>query len=124
MIKQQPKKSFETGSILKLFTDGVWFLLFFVSKGSGLIYYFLDFLSDHKRNKEMETKIGESIFFSFLMSTGHLYYYPSDTSNRVFVYSLCFLFLVVLLAYTENLAAFLANDSAITIIISFQDVVN
>ena len=124
ITKQQPKKTFEAGSILKPFTDGVWFLLFLTSIGSGLIYYLLDFLSHRKGNKEMETKMGESIFFSFLTGTGHLYYRPDYTSNRVFTFSLCFLFLVVSSAYTANLAAFLVNDSAITTITSFQDVVN
>merc|ERR1712151_401022 len=114
----------EMWAILKPFTSGVWIMTFITLLISGLLYYFLDFMSHVTNNVEMETKMGESVFYSFLTSTGHCNYTPTDTSNRIFAFSLTFLFLVIASAYTANLAAFMVNDNTSMTINTFQDVVD
>ena len=126
MIKknQETGHKFEMFAIMEPLSYEVWIMIFVTLMLSGLLYYFLDYMSHLTRNVKMETKMGESVFNSFLISTGHCYYVPTDTPNRIFTFSLTFLFLVIASAYTANLASFMVNDKVDKTINTFQDVVD
>lgn len=103
------------------FTTELWVLVIVTTIASGVVYYLLDYMNTLGRGgnkKETELNLVESIYFACIGFTGHLIHLPKKAAPQILVLSMCFLFLLIMAAYTANLASFLVVRNTPGIIIT------
>lgn len=126
MVRRQPEAddSFNILTFLEPFSWGVWVLVVGTTIVSGLVYYAIEYIGCDGDQSKMEVNMHESIFQSFLNATGQYIYDPREPGNRLIAFFTCLLFLIVLAAYTANLASFLVIRNTPALVINdIQDVV-
>lgn len=121
-MKEERKRNLM--AFLEPFTNGLWFLIFMVTILTGLMYFILDYLRSKRHdNKELDADLKKSLFMSMNAFVGHSEFDPKATSTRLLTFSMNFLYLVILSAYTANLASVLVAKNSSTVEINdFKDV--
>ena len=114
VAKQESENFFDTFSPFswsKPFTPGVWALLTLTMIVTGIISVHLD---PQQRNKKtsVNSSFLSSIYSSSVVFTGHLDLHPSTHTGRLVSFSLSFFAMLMLSAYTANLASFLVIEKA------------
>jgi len=105
-VKDQNKVDYF--AFFEVFSGGLWILILFVSLFNGVVYCLLDYLRSHRQlDKELETDIKRSMFLSVNGFVGHSDFDPKASSARLLTISMNFLYLILIAAYTANLANFL-----------------
>jgi len=105
------------------FAPSVWVFIIFTIVVSGLAYHIVDFISSLRGNPKARDKLGDNLFKSFLAFTGNVAYDPKIAPNRILLVSISLLCMILIAAYTANLASFLVDDNNKMIIKDFKDVV-
>merc|ERR1719203_754388 len=109
---------FNLWAFIEPFTRHLWVLTLGTIFVSGVAYYALDYsrsrrLLDYSGSRRLGytqvdmNHVGHSIFLSFFAFTGHCNHEPKSRALKVLVTSMCFLYLILVAAYTANLAGFL-----------------
>jgi hypothetical protein len=109
MVGVQPEGSagLDLWSFLQPFSAGVWVMIGVTVVISGIVYWFLDWFDTDSDSLELDKRPGQSIFLSFLAFTGQFEFRPVSSSAQIFTASLSFWALIMMSAYTANLASFL-----------------
>ena len=126
MVRKQSQDDnlFTWMAFLKPFSYQLWSLILASVIVSGVVYWLIEFIGCDGDRTKMEVSFRESLFQSFLNSTGQYVFDPREPGNRLVAFSTCLLFLIILAAYTANLASFLViRNSPDVVINDIQDVV-
>jgi len=126
MVRKQSQDDnlFTWLAFLKPFSYQLWFLIVASVIVSGFVYWLIELIGCDGDRTKMEVDFVESLFQSFLNSTGQYVFDPREPGNRLVAFSTCLLFLIILAAYTANLASFLViRNSPDLVINDIQDVV-
>jgi len=126
MVRKQSEDDdfFSWMAFLKPFSYTLWCLIVASILISGFVYWAIEFIGCDGDQTKMEVSFRESIFQSFLNATGQYIFDPREPGNRLVAFSTCMLFLIILAAYTANLASFLViRNSPDLVINDIQDVV-
>jgi len=109
MVGLQDKGSagLEVWSFFDPFTAAVWIMIGVTVVVSGLVYWFLDWFDTDTDSLNLDKDPGQSVFLAILSFTGHFEFKPMSTSARIFTASLSFWALIMMSAYTANLASYL-----------------
>ena len=114
IAKQETENYFDTFSPFswsKPFTPGVWLFLLATMIVTGIVSMRLD---PHVREKAETTKhlLLSNIYSALIVFTGHLDLDPNTHSGQLVSFSLSFFAMLMLSAYTANLASFLVIEKA------------
>lgn len=126
ITKEGPTKTlFNFQAAFSPFRPSVWIATIITIAISGFAYHINAFLM-LRGNRERRDRLGDNLFKTVLAFMGHTTFDPKYLPNRILLVSISFLFLVLLAAYTANLASFLvlANKNQKPNIMSFQDVID
>ena len=107
-------------SVFTPFKYDVWIMIVFTVLMSGFIYHFIDYILHHGRH---EDRIGDNIYKSVMAFSGNPDSSPCFGPSRAILVSMTLLSIVIVAAYTANLASFLISDTTL-VIKDFQDVIN
>jgi hypothetical protein len=123
--KAEKESKFKWNSFLAPFTPTVWVLIFSAVIISGLMYSALEWLDNQFRSKETLTiDITDGIFRAAAALTGHGGDFPESSPSRIASFSTSFLFLLIITAYTANLASFLIVQNTPALVINvIQDAI-
>ena len=113
-------RTFDLFSVFLPFKYDVWMMLIFTVLLSGFICHFIDYILHYGHTKD---KIGDNIYKSVMAFSGNPESGPYSGPNRVILVSMSLLSIVVVAAYTANLASYLIRDFSV-VIKNFQDVVD
>jgi len=105
------------------FATNVWVFIIFTIIISGLAYHAIDYIT-HCGNRKTRDRFGVNLFKSCLAFTGEVTYDPKSTPNRILIISIAFLCMILIAAYTANLASFLVNENKDMPIERFNDVIS
>lgn len=125
ITKESPTKTFfNFQAAFSPFSKNVWIATIITIAISGFAYHINAFLM-LRGNRERRDRLGDNLFKTVLAFMGHTTFDPKYLPNRILLVSISFLFLVLLAAYTANLASFLvlANKNQKPIM-SLQDVID
>lgn len=100
------------------FTTLVWFMIGALSIISGIIYYILDYFDSRLKKRKMDIGLEESLFYTAFSFNGHFVHQPKSRASRMMVFSIGFFYLLIVAAYTANLASFLVAKNRPTIVIN------
>lgn len=106
-IVEKGNAELELWSFLDPFSAGVWIMIGVTIVVSGLVYWFLDWFDSDSDSLELGSRPGQSVFLSALTFTGHFEFRPVSRSAQIFTVSLSFWALIMMSAYTANLASYL-----------------
>ena len=76
---------------------------------SGLEYYLTDFITHRGEKSKIGKGINDCIYYSFQVIKGTIKYNPTNVSNRILLFSLRFLCVLIVFAFTANLIIFLLD---------------
>lgn len=94
-------------SFLTPFQSGVWIMLVVAILATGVLYWMLEQLNRESDTQQLEKKPLTTIFLSALTFVGHFDFSPGTHSARLLALSYTFFTLIMVSAYTANLASFL-----------------
>ena len=103
---------FDVYSFLVPFEWTIWCAIVGAIFMTGLIYFFLERLDPTADERNLEDKPWTNIFLAALTFTGHMSYQPNTTPSRILVMSWGFWTIIVLSAYTANMASFLVSQNS------------
>lgn len=106
-LEQTGSSELELWSFLDPFSIGVWVMIGVTIVVSGLVYWFLDWFDTDSDSLELDKRPGQSMFLAALTFTGHFEFRPESRSAQIFTVSLSFWALIMMSAYTANLASYL-----------------
>merc|ERR1712151_484073 len=91
---------------------------------TGVVYFLLDYLRSKRHgDSEIDADLKRSLFLSMNAFVGHSEFDPKATSTRVLTFSMNFLYLIIISAYTANLASYLVYKNSTHVEIKeFNDV--
>ena len=109
MVERVDKSSEEVNmwSFLTPFRFPVWAMIFVSVIATGIMYWVLERLNSNADEAKLENKPLTTIFLSSLTFTGHFDFQPNTHSAKMLSFSWTFFCLLVVSAYTANLASFL-----------------
>lgn len=111
--KSSDKGTFDMFNFLTPFTRNVWLLICASIILSGMCYWILEWLNEDADEKlQLSDKPLHSIYLASLVFVGHNEYKPTTHSARMLSFSWSFWAVLVVSAYTANLANFLVSKSA------------
>ena len=104
-------------SFLEPFSTGVWGMIIVTIVVSALVYWFLDWFDTDSDELRLGNDPAQNLFLTAITFTGQFEFKPTSNSARIFTASLAFWSLIMMSAYTANLASFLVvqNTPSITI---------
>ena len=120
--KDASLKGFNILSIFDPFTSIVWLLIFCTIIVSGIVYHIIDY-AIHRGNPEEGERLGGNLFKTALAFMCDNTFDPKFAANRILIVSISFLSLILVAAYTANLATFLVNNNQKRNIDTFEDVI-
>ena len=99
------------------FETGVWILIAVTIVFSGLVYQFIEYMDDEKKNRPGAQWFYDNLYLSVLNFTLNFEYAPTSGAARIFTASVAFWAMIVTATYTANLAGFMitAHQPAPTI---------
>merc|ERR1711862_77801 len=103
----------------------LWSLIVLVTISTGVVYYLLEYLRSFRHgDRELDADFKKVIFLSMNAFVGHSEFDPRASSLRMLTISMNFMYLILISAYTANLASFLVIESSSRIDINnFKDVI-
>ena len=110
--EQVEEDPFDVYSFLVPFEWTIWCAIVGAIFVTGLIYFFLERLDPNADDRNLEDKPWTNIFLAALTFTGHMSYQPNTTPSRILVMSWGFWTIIVLSAYTANMASFLVSQNS------------
>lgn len=122
ILKEGRSRTFHIAGLFEPFEWDVWGLIFGTVIVSGIAYYIIDYMIHHG-NPESKDGIGDNLFKSALTFAGDNAFDPKFASNRILLVSMSFLSLILVAAYTANLASFLVAGKKNASIKNFDDVI-
>jgi len=118
IVKTEEKKSLDFWAFAAPFSGALWILIVCVTLVTGMVYVLLDYLRSRRTGDlELDSDMQRALYLSMNAFVGHSEFDPKGTMMRVLTLSMNFMFLILLAAYTANLASFLVvkNSSRIEI---------
>merc|ERR1711981_673475 len=98
-------------TFLQPFTNGLWLAIVALSLVSGIVLYAVEYNStrsqDYAEATHWSQGVAVSVYLAFALFTGTGGHAPATRGGRCLGVAMGFVFVVVLAAYTANLAAFL-----------------
>jgi Ligand-gated ion channel len=101
------------------FDGWTWVCVLAVVVFTGMCYFLLDRLDTDADEKEMKPAV--AVFLSALVFTGHFQFLPNTHPARLLSFSWTFCCLILMSAYTANLASFLVSRSLVSDPVSTLD---
>lgn len=120
--KDSSTKGVNFEAVFDPFNMDIWLLIAATIIVSGVAYHFIDYMI-HRGNPEAKDGIGGNLFKSTLAFMGDNSYDPKFAANRILLVSMSFLSLILVAAYTANLASFLVNKNSKQSIDTFDNVI-
>lgn len=109
---------FDFWAFMVPFEWSVWLSVLVAIFVTGLLYFFMERLDTASDDRHLEDKPLTTIFLSSLTFCGHFEFQPNTVPSRLLSFSWGFWALVMVSAYTANLASFLVSESRIAPTIS------
>ena len=94
-------------SFLTPFDGMIWLMIAISVVFTGLLYWLLEKMNNKADERALQNEPGAAVFYSALSLTGHMDLQPASTSARILTFSMSFWALIVIAAYTANMASFL-----------------
>ena len=104
---QNRSSIFSIWSFATPFEPIVWLYIFLSVLFTGILYMILERLNDESDERSLDHSPLATIFFSAITFTGHFDFRPQTNAARLMTFSWSFWALIVVSAYTANLASFL-----------------
>jgi len=120
MVQKKPDPNdfgYDFWAFISPFTSDVWWMLIGTTVASGLVFAFLDFLNSKATKDEMELSLTESLYATSIVFSGHLIHLPNHIGGKIMTFSLAFVSLLIISAYTANLASFLVLRNTPTLVV-------
>lgn len=105
-------------SFLTPFDGMIWLMIAVSVIITGLLYWLLEKMNNKADERSLQNEPGGAVFYSALSFTGHMELQPASTSARILTFSMSFWSLIVIAAYTANMASFLVARSTVSFAIS------
>lgn len=96
-------------SFLTPFDAMIWLMIAISVITTGLLYWLLEKMNDQADERSLQNEPGAAVFYSALSFTGHMDLRPASMSARILTFSMSFWALIVIAAYTANMASFLVS---------------
>lgn len=118
VVKMEEKKTLDFWAFAAPFSGDLWILIVCVTIFTGMMYVLMDYLRSRRTGDyELDSDFFRTLYRSFQAFVGHSEFDPKGAMMRLLTLSMNFMFLILISAYTANLASFLVvkNSSKIEI---------
>jgi len=114
--QKEPEDRLELWGWLEPFSTTVWFVIVATIFGSAAVYFALERIDPNSDISEEQLTYMETVWMFGTAVTGQFEFAPKTNAARLFTFSISFWALLVISAYTANLAAFLVKrNQSVTI---------
>jgi len=122
--KEKEENLFSFFAFLEPFTNGLWAFILLTTLLSGVVYYAIDLIDSTLQSKEMDTNFVGNLYEMLLTMVGHNHQEPKSTVAYITLSSTSMLCVIIVAAYTANLASFLIKKNTPALVInSIDDVI-